>query len=94
MWVSDWFKWVDLFKIWGLMSQFSTNKRTLSVFVVFCLQFSTIVDPQHQVSNSMTTQSNNINSKQLSQSQIDPSVIKLFRKAIFSVHVIITTIIS
>ena len=35
IWVSDWFKWVDLFKISSLMSQFSTNKRTLSVFCCF-----------------------------------------------------------
>ena len=37
IWVSDWFKWVDLFKILGLMSQFSTNKRTLSEFCCFLL---------------------------------------------------------
>ena len=35
IWVSDWFKWIDLFKISSLMSQFSTNKRTLSVFCCF-----------------------------------------------------------
>ena len=36
-WVSDWFKWVDLFKILSLMSKFSTNERTLSVFHCFML---------------------------------------------------------
>ena len=77
IWVRDWFKWVDLFKISSLMSQFSTNKR---IFSEFCyLRFSIIVDPQHHVSHSITTRSNNINSKQLSQSQVDPQVIKQFR---------------
>ena len=33
--VSDWLKWLDLFKISSLMSQFSTNQRTLSVFCCF-----------------------------------------------------------
>ena len=35
IWASDWSKWVDLLKISNLMSQFSTNKRTLSVFCYF-----------------------------------------------------------
>ena len=35
IWVSDWFKWIDLLKISSLMSQFSINKRTLSVFCCF-----------------------------------------------------------
>ena len=28
IWVSDWFKWLNLFKISSVMSEFSTNKRT------------------------------------------------------------------
>ena len=35
IWVSNWFKWANLFKISSLMSQFSTNKRTLSMFCCF-----------------------------------------------------------
>ena len=35
IWVCDWFKLVDLFKISSLMSQFSTYKRILSVFGCF-----------------------------------------------------------
>ena len=48
-------------------------------FVVFSLLFSIIVDPQQQLSHSIITQSNNKNNKQLSQSQVDPSVMKQFR---------------
>ena len=35
IWVSDWLKWVDLLKISSLMSQFSTDERTLSMFCCF-----------------------------------------------------------
>ena len=35
IWVSKWFKWANLFKISSLMSQFPTNKRTLSLFCCF-----------------------------------------------------------
>ena len=79
IWVSDWFKWANLFKISSSMSQFSTNKRTLSVICCFLFAVFNICDPQHQVSNSITTQSNNRNSKPSSQSQVDPSGIKQFR---------------
>ena len=75
IWVSDWLKWVNLFKISSLESQFSTNRRTLSVFCCFLFAIFNnyiIVDPLRQVCESITTQSNNINSKQLSQSQVDP----------------------
>ena len=57
---------------------FQPIKEHYPSFVFFCLLFSIIVDPQ-QVSDLITTQSNNINSKQLSLSQVDSSVIKQFR---------------
>ena len=92
------------FRTW--CHSFQPIKEHYLCFVVFCLLFSIIVDPQNQVSNSITTQINNINSKQLSQSQVDPWVIKQFMceylmscssintKANFTVHIIITMIIS
>ena len=35
IWVCDWFKWANLFKISSLMSQFLTNQRALSLFCCF-----------------------------------------------------------
>ena len=58
---------------------FQPTKEHNLCFVVCCLLFSIIVDQQHEVSNSITAQSNNINSKQLSKSQVDPWVVKQFR---------------
>ena len=61
-----------------IAKSFQPIKEHYLSFVVFCLLFSIIVDPQQQISHSITTQSNNINSKQLSQSQVDSWVIKQF----------------
>ena len=41
IWVSDWFKWLNLFKISSLMSEFSTNKSIIIyvlLFSVCCFQ--------------------------------------------------------
>ena len=60
------------FRAW--CHSFQPIKEHYLCVVVFSLLFSIIVDLQHQASNSITTQSNNKNSKQLSQFQVDPSV--------------------
>ena len=50
------------FRAW--CHSFQPIKEHYLCFVVFCLLFSIIVDQQHQVSNSIIAQSNNINCKQ------------------------------
>ena len=79
IWVCDWFKWANLFKISSLMSQFQPINEHYRCFVVFCLMFLITVDAQCQLFHSITTAHNIINSKQSFQSLPYPQVIKQFR---------------
>ena len=85
----DSFKWVMFINAW--CHSFHQIKGHFLCFVVFCLLFSIIVDPQHQVSHSIPTQINYINSKQLPKSQVDPSVVKQFRWECLWCHVQVLT---
>ena len=66
-------------KFRALCHSFQPINEHYLCFIVFCLLFLITVDTQCQLFHSITTASNNINSKQSSKSKPYPKVIKQFR---------------
>ena len=76
----------NLCKISNMMSAFQSFRDHNLCIIVFCLLFLITVDTQRQPFHSTTTASENINSKQSSQSPTYLRVFKKFRRECLRHH--------